>query len=204
MLTTFLFDLDGTLWDSKPVIIKTLKKVIVEKNNQNFSEKNLLDQLDKSTPIQILNSHGINLDAFWNEYAKNISLIKLFFADTDSILADALNRKKKLGVVTSLKKTVAMAMLENFGLTNFFSTIVTPSDTTARKPSPKPVLIAIDRLKSDKKETIYLGDQEIDLIAAKSAGCYSGLALWGNNSKSTIAPDFELLTLRDILHLSER
>jgi HAD superfamily hydrolase (TIGR01549 family) len=204
MLNTFLFDLDGTIWDSKPAIIKTLKKVIGEKNGQNLSEKSLLDQIDKITPIKILNNHGISLDVFWNEYAKNYSLVKLFFADTDSILADALDRKKKLGVVTSLKKTVAMTMLENFGLTDFFSTIVTPSDTTARKPSPQPVLIAIDRLKSDIRETIYLGDQEIDIVAAKSAGCYSALALWGNNSKNTIAPDFELSKLRDILHLSER
>lgn len=203
MLSTFLFDLDGTIWDSKPLVIRSLKKVISDKKGINLSKQNLLNLINKGSPIQVLNDYGINHDIFWKEYTKHYDLVKLFFDDTSKILQESLDCGKKLGVVTSLKVNIALSMLENFGLTGFFSTIVTPSDTSARKPSPKPVLIAVHRLKSERDKTIYIGDQEIDLLAAKSAGCYSGLAGWSNNTEIKTEPDFRLSKLRDILHLYE-
>ena len=124
MLSTFLFDLDGTIWDSKPVVIKVLKKVISDKKGMNLSEKSLLNLINKGTPIQVLNDYGINHDIFWKEYTKHYDLVKLFFDDTSKILQESIDGGKKLGVVTSLKGNIALSMLENFGLTDFFFTIL--------------------------------------------------------------------------------
>jgi pyrophosphatase PpaX len=203
MLKAFLFDLDGTIWDSKKAICMALKQVIFKQKDENPQEKTLIKRLDEESPIQILNSYRLrDYSLFWKEYKTNYNLLNIFFKDTALVLKEMLHRRKKLGVVTSLKKKVATEMLDKFDLSSLFSVVVTPSDTSDRKPSPKPLLIAMDRLRVDAKETIYIGDQEIDIVAAARAGCYSGLAQWGKRSVSKSA-DFTLNKISDVLTISE-
>lgn len=114
-----------------------------------------------------------------------------------------ISHKRKLGIVTSLKKNIAQDLLAKFDLSMFFSAMITPSDTTARKPSPKPISLAIERLELTAHEVIYIGDKEIDILAAKNAGCKSGLAKWGNKVKIATVPDYRFKRLHDIIALCE-
>jgi len=204
MLKAFLFDLDGTIWDSQKATVHALKEVIGNEKSIKPKEKTLTKLVTTKTPLQILNSYGINNhNVFWREYRKNYDLVTTFFADTYSVLKKMLDCRKKLGIVTSLKKTIAMELLDRLELSSLFSVIITPSDTSARKPNPRPVLIAIRRLKVSETETIYVGDQEIDIVAAEKAGCYSGLAEWGKCSDISAIPDFRFGKIGDILALCE-
>jgi phosphoglycolate phosphatase len=201
MIKGLLFDLDGTIWDSRDAFAEALKETVEYQNGQRVSGKTLRDLLSSMTPLEILRLYQINrTDFFWKRYQERYSLIRLFFEDTHFTLQQ-VKIQKKIGVVTSLKKKVALDILAKFGLTSVFSAIVTPSDTPARKPSPKPLLKAMNELDLAENEVVYIGDQEIDIIAAKRAGCYSALAKWGNIATVTVKPDYQLGKLSDILAL---
>jgi HAD superfamily hydrolase (TIGR01549 family) len=205
MFKAFLFDLDGTVWNSKIATIEALAEVIAVEKGKRINKKVLQDLITLDTHREVLRLYGIYHDEiFWKEYRKRYDLVVLFFSDTRSILQEIVNRNRKLGVVTSLKKIIAMDLLTKFNLLSQFSVIITPSDTSARKPSSKPILMAINKLGLTETEAIYIGDKESDIIAAKNAGCYSGLAEWGNSAKLSISPDYRLKRLHDLINLCDR
>jgi HAD superfamily hydrolase (TIGR01549 family) len=200
MIKGFLFDLDGTIWDSKDAFAEALTRTIESQKGKRVDRKTLLNLFSSSTPLEILRLYRIDrTDFFWKQYKESYSLIKLFFRNTLFILQQAKRCKKKMGIVTSLKKEIAMDILARFDLTSIFSVIVTPSDTSARKPSPKPLMKAIDQLGLSENEVLYIGDQEIDMVAARRAGCHSALAKWGNIERVNTEPEYQLGELADIL-----
>jgi len=61
-------------------------------------------------------------------------------------------------------------VLRHFALADFFSVVVTSKDVPAPKPSPDMLLLALDQLKLAPAEVVFVGDSELDQIAAKAAG----------------------------------
>jgi len=202
MLKAFLFDLDGTLWDSKEAIVEALQQAVAIEKGKKVSKENLVRLVEQGSPFEVLRLYRIYRDStFWREYRKRYNLVTPYSNDSCSIFQEVLRRNRKLGIATSLKRTIAFELLSKFNLLTFFPVVITPSETRARKPSPRPILIAINRLNVHKREAIYIGDQDIDMIAARNAGCYSGLAEWGNRGKISIRPDYKFKELSDIIAL---
>jgi len=204
MLKAFLFDLDGTIWNSKAATIEAIRETILAEKGKRINREILGELITRDTPLEVLRLHGVHNDSlFWREYKKRYNLIVLFFDDTRYIFQRMTSQKRKLGIVTSLKKNISQDLLSKFNLSMFFSVMITPSDTTARKPSPKPILLALERLGLTAPEVIYIGDKEIDMLAAINAGCKSGLAEWGNGVEISVTPDYRLKKLHDVVALCE-
>jgi HAD superfamily hydrolase (TIGR01549 family) len=202
MLEAFLFDLDGTIWNSKAAAIEAIRETILAEKGKRINKEILGELITQNTPFEVLRLYDVHNDSlFWREYKKRYSLIVLFFDDTSYIFQTMISKKRKMGIVTSLKKNIAQDLLSKFNLSMFFSVMITPSDTTARKPSPKPILLALERLGLTAPEVVYIGDKEIDMLAATNAGCKSGLAEWGNGAKISVTPDYRLKKLRDVVAL---
>ena len=71
--------------------------------------------------------------------------------------------------------------------------MVTASDTDAHKPSPEPLLLALERLGSAPDHAVYVGDAPVDVAAGKAAGVATVAVLWGVFSRAALAaaaPDF--------------
>lgn len=61
-------------------------------------------------------------------------------------------------------------ILEHFGLSTFFQTVVTSKDVEHPKPAPDMLLEAARRLKCSTNELLFVGDSELDQAAARAAG----------------------------------
>ena len=57
--------------------------------------------------------------------------------------------------------------------------MITSDDTERHKPSPDPILAAVDRLGASPADTAYVGDSPFDIRAAKAAGVYAVAVAWG-------------------------
>lgn len=62
------------------------------------------------------------------------------------------------------------SILEHFGLSGFFSTVVTSRDVQNPKPAPDMLYEAAKRLFLDPEDLLFVGDSELDQAAANSAG----------------------------------
>ncbi len=60
-------------------------------------------------------------------------------------------------------------ILEHFGLSDYFTTVVTSRDVAQPKPQPDMLLEAADRLCVSTHELLFIGDSELDQAAALAA-----------------------------------
>ncbi len=74
----------------------------------------------------------------------------------------------KLGIVTDAGKGSIYRDLEEE--INLFDVIITGEDIQTPKPSPEGIIRALNKLKTDPKNALFVGDTEVDALAAERAG----------------------------------
>lgn len=77
------------------------------------------------------------------------------------------------GVVSNKKRSLIEAEIANFGWEDFFVSVVGAGEAEADKPSPAPLLLAVERssLTVPMSDIWFVGDTDNDLICAEQAGC---------------------------------
>ncbi len=95
-------------------------------------------------------------------------------------LLEHLERKSiRWGVVTNKSQALAVPLLEALGLARRAGVIVGGDTLPERKPHPRPLLYAAERLGVPPGETVYVGDAERDVLAARAAGMRAVIACFG-------------------------
>lgn len=199
-----LFDLDGVIINSK--------------SNMEYAWKSVQDTFDISTPftdyfknigrpfLEIMEKLGYSENGKEIEWVyKSTSLKKLdeieFYDGVSNVLKDLFENDYKLGIVTSKDKERTNIILEKLGIS--FSVIRTPDNICRGKPSPDHLLLAMALTNTDPVNTIYIGDMDVDYLAAKSAGVDYIHAMWGYSP--TIKHDvLKLNSFMDIFTYLER
>lgn len=74
-----------------------------------------------------------------------------------------------LAVATNRGQSAAQ-LIDYFGLTGFFKTVVTSRDVPRPKPYPDMLILAAQRLGCSRDELIFVGDSPLDFEAAQKAG----------------------------------
>ena len=80
-----------------------------------------------------------------------------------------IKSRHKIGLATNRSVTVPR-LLEHLNLVGIFDAIACAQDKVRPKPAPDIVNLCIERAGAAKQRAVYVGDSEIDYIAAQSAG----------------------------------
>ena len=188
-----LYDLDGTLWDSIPVIMDSFKHAYIEVFGRcDRSDSDLMSYIgrpltdtfsmhDPETEKKLLDSYLV-----YNHDLLNHDCINMFPG-----VIDDLNRIKELGyrqgVVTSKRHESADVTLKFKGLYDFFDVCLCKEDTQKHKPDGEPLIIAANKLGiEDISRVIYVGDALPDALCAKNAGTQFALVSWSQMDKEDI------------------
>lgn len=106
-------------------------------------------------------------DRVWRTYyAKHPSKL---MAATRRVLSQ-LNKRHKLGLVSSGDRDRVSRQLREFRLTSVFRTRVLGGDTREKKPHPAPLLKALAEMKAEARHCVYVGDTPEDVEMARAAG----------------------------------
>jgi HAD superfamily hydrolase (TIGR01509 family) len=106
-------------------------------------------------------------DRIWRAYyAKNPSQL---MRGARRVLGQLI-RRHKLGLVTSGDRERVTRQLKEFSLTRMFLARVCGGDTTEKKPHPAPLKLALQKMKLEPQECIYVGDTPEDLEMARAVG----------------------------------
>jgi len=81
----------------------------------------------------------------------------------------ALNKRHKLGLVSSGDRVRVSQQLREFGLTRLFRSRVLGGDTPEKKPHPAPLLKALEEMKAEAGHCVYVGDTPEDVEMARAA-----------------------------------
>jgi phosphoglycolate phosphatase len=99
------------------------------------------------------------------------------FPGIHTALARLDKRGVKLGVVTSKARAQTAWTLAQFDVE--FATVQTPEPHCPGKPAPYPLLVAASEAGVGVRDGVFVGDMEVDCLAARAAGMRFLHAGWG-------------------------
>lgn len=211
MMKTILFDLDGTLIETTKIILDTFEETF----EKFFPEV----KLSESDLTNLLGQTLFKTFEFYTDSQDKIKEIVKFYREVSNLkieqglkafpfaLETLIYLKKKnatIGVVTSKMKSIATYHLEITGLLPYIDGLIGYEDVEEHKPSPEPILKALALFGAKKNTTIYVGDHENDIIAAKRAGISACAVTYSQRLNEMLKeqPEFvidELINLKDII-----
>jgi pyrophosphatase PpaX len=187
-----LFDLDGTLVDTIPLIFACYHHALsAHLPDYHPEHRVLVNNLGRSLD-DILYDYAVaagaddpaamsqTLKSTYRAFQKeNLpKLIRPYEGMREALVA-LRAAGLRIGIVTSKTDWAARASYERYGLGEFFSVGVFHDDTTRHKPDPEPLLLAASRGGLDPARCVYVGDSIHDIAAGKAAGMRTIAALWG-------------------------
>tara|TARA_B100000035_G_scaffold72540_1_gene59889 strand:+ start:20065 stop:20679 length:615 start_codon:yes stop_codon:yes gene_type:complete len=196
-----LFDLDGVLIDSKDNM-KSSWNFVKEKYCLEINFEEYFNQIGK--PFQDIlfalgiekNKKEIEID-FQKKSKLQIDNINFYYKVFETIQYFKESDKYKIGIVTS--KDFSRTKLIASKLPKF-DIISCPDDNLMGKPEPDQILYAMSQVYCDNKETVYIGDMEVDKIAAEKAKIDFVYAEWGYGKMKSTYSIKNISELRDIIN----
>lgn len=205
----YLFDLDGTLIDTRKMIIACFRETFFRFGGPTDVKDDEINQLI-GIPYrrQIEHFFGEVDDHLYGKIRQAHMKQQLsIFKDELSLCPGVLetvkslyHQGKKLAIVTSRTLESAAPFLEWFGLTDYFLSIVTPDHTQLHKPHPEPLFLALNQIQGKACESLFIGDALFDIQAGQAAGMATAFTKWSPARLQGITPDFYLDDMSDLLH----
>lgn len=176
-----LFDLDGTLVDSRADLVKSVNLTLREMGLDELPasrvmsfvgegihlllERALADALHR-TPSPSEAEHG--LVTYRRHYADHLLDETIPYPHVESVL-EYFNELPK-AVVTNKPYGFTVELLDGLNLTPWFRAIIGGDSLAERKPSPAPLLEAARLCGAKSYECLMIGDSKVDMEAGRAAG----------------------------------
>ena len=184
---TILFDLDGTLVDTAPDLMRAHNHVMKKFGYPTKSTeeiRNLVGQgagamLGRSIWGQAKKEFGKVQDKkikeemvkdFVEFYGKNIVNESTLINGVKDFLIWAKEKNISMAVCTNKQEHLAVDLLKKIGIYDFFEYVAGHNTFDYCKPDPRHLTSVIEILNGDIKKSLMIGDSETDANAAKDAG----------------------------------
>jgi pyrophosphatase PpaX len=185
-----LFDLDGTLLDTRELILSSFRHATREVLGEQLPDERILPFIGIPLIYQmrtIAGEHAEQLIEVYREHNAQVhdELIRSFKGTREALDA-LLTEGRRLAVVTSKRNGPAQRGLACFSLEDCFELVIGSDDTAKHKPDPEPLLLAAERLGVAADSCVSVGDSPFDMQAARAAGITAVAALWGMFSRDEL------------------
>jgi phosphoglycolate phosphatase len=188
-----LFDLDGTLVDSVPMLTAAVNRVMRANGCPEFTEAQIAAMVGRGAKALIESvcaAQGIeptpeNVQRFLQAYAAAMMGSGLpeekFYPGAREAVAALQAAGFKTALVTNKMRMVTETFVQRSGLNADLDVLVAGDDTDHPKPAPDMLLLACEKLGVSPTEAVMVGDSENDAWAAKAAGIRAMLVSTGYN-----------------------
>ena len=202
----YLFDFDGTLFDTLPSSEYVFKKAY-ENIGINIDVNDVIGWTREPIPdsYQRMGAPKEKFISFMNDIEKyvnsqeSVNLTEIY-PDTYDTILDLKMVEADVGIVTSNNAPHVRDVLKKFDMqTGFFDVIVGNQEAPTPKPDPEPILKALEMSKyqGDKQDVCYVGDSINDCLAAVNAGIVP--ILLDRLDEYQDAPYLRIKSLKDLL-----
>ena len=190
MISTILFDLDGTLVDTAPDLGHALNLLLQRHGKAPLSDAAIRPFASHGSRGLIGLGFGITpqdanfihmRDEYLNIYDTVFTRSPKLLPGIAELLQAIENKGLKWGIVTNKPRRFTVGLIESMGLNleNRSVCIVCGDDAPQPKPSPATLLMACDQIGVKPQHCMYVGDAERDVQAGKAAGMKTVVALFG-------------------------
>jgi len=205
---TYLFDADGTLFDTADLVVHCFQYVAMKHCSLDLSRELILSGYGLPLRGQLMERLGqdADIDLILDDFIsyqvgildENVSL----FPGVSETLAALKDQGSKLAIVTSRKRYTTGRILELTGTKHFFDTVVNPEDTTRHKPEAEPALLALSRLGAGSGDSLFVGDSQFDISCGQNAGMETAFVSWSHQDPQNlpVQPTWKIDRMQDLLN----
>lgn len=190
-LKAVLFDLDGTLLNSIPLIRRSFEQVFADLGipwGDGAVMKTVGLPLRQVAESYALGQEDRFLKAYTEFYRDHQRGMLELFPGTKEAL-EALDRSGyRLALVTSKRREPAVSNIAITGLDQYLEHVVTVDDASRPKPYPDCLLRGLELLATEPDRAIYVGDSWYDVQTGKNAGVATAGVTWGIASREELGP----------------
>ena len=191
---TVLFDLDGTLVDTAPDLIRAHNHVMKKFGYPTKSINELKNAVGKGAKAIMAKGNGKwewfdekikneMTDEFLSFYKKNILHESTLLNGVKEFLIWCKNQNISMAVCTNKTEHLAIDLLKKIEIYDFFEYVSGHNTFEYCKPDPRHLLRTIEMIHGDKNKSIMIGDSETDANAAKEAEIPMILLKYGYTEK---------------------
>ena len=183
---TILFDLDGTLVDTAPDLMRAHNHVMKKFGYPTKSTEEIRNLVGKGAGALIGRSiwgqakkefHSVNdlkikdqmSKEFVDYYGKNIISESTLINGVKEFLKWCKEKNISMAVCTNKQEHLSNDLLKKIGIYDFFEYVAGSDTFDYCKPDPRHLTTVVEILDGDVKKTIMIGDSETDANAAKAA-----------------------------------
>ncbi len=184
---TILFDLDGTLADTAPDLMKAHNYVMSKFGYSSKSMNEIRNLVGRGAAVMIgrsiwgsarkelskISDEKIRKNMtkeFINYYEKNLVVETKLLKGVYKFLEWAKSENISMGVCTNKQEHLAIELLKKIKIYDFFEYVAGGNTFDVCKPNPKHITNMVEIMGGEIKKTIMIGDSENDADAAKAAG----------------------------------
>jgi phosphoglycolate phosphatase len=197
LLRCVIFDLDGTLIDSRADLTAAVDAALVRHGLPPIGLERVTLHVGLGARVLVQRSLA---DAGGEPGSTDevlASFLELYWQnhrDTTRLypgVAEALERLHALGlclaVVSNKPLELTLSLLEHLGVVRCFTAVLGGDSLPERKPHPLPMLEALRRCGATPAEAAIVGDGEPDMQAAQAAGIFAVGVTYGLRDAETLA-----------------
>jgi len=210
MIKGIIFDFDGTLANTLPVIFAcydySTEKVLGKKADrapfiETFGQPLyvcLTSIFGKEKGSRICDEYRAYQEVHHDELIKPFPGVK-------ETLEQLQLMDIPMAIVTSKSTATCLRGARCLGIENFFLTVIGSEQVTHSKPDPEPTRIALKKLGTKPVETLCIGDAPYDIMSGKAAGCHTAAVEYTqfdlHKFKAMVTPDYWLKDMPALLPL---
>lgn len=187
-----LWDLDGTLAETRRDIATGVNLLLAQRGLPGLSVEQVGRHVGRGSRVLVtrcLQEAGIaepspaDVEAGYADFLRHYGLHLLdtthAYPDVPEMLARLHARGMAMAVVSNKPEALCLRLLSGLDLDRYFGAVLGGDSLPQRKPSPEPLLQALERIGAAGRPALMVGDSRIDVVAARAAGLPVAAVTWG-------------------------
>lgn len=184
-----VFDLDGTLIDSRADLVASANEMLASFGAAPLADSAVAGFVGDGAKMLVARSLraggvppgdlGVALERFLEIYNGRLLETTQPYEGISALIDDAVDLGVVLGVITNKPEAPSLTILNAFNLTMSFGWVIGGDGKFPRKPDPASLNWLIADAGADPARTLFVGDSQIDADTARAAGTRFCLAAYG-------------------------
>jgi phosphoglycolate phosphatase len=210
----YLFDLDGTLVDTRRDIAEAVNHVL-HLHDRSVAElttviswvgDGLDDMMKRAFDTDEEQFVDELVDEFRSYYKDHCTDFSHVYESCSETLTSLQERGAHLSILTNKPQDLSLEILRRLGILQYFDRVVGPGEANLRKPNPSNLLSLIRDIGTSKDRTLMVGDSRNDILVAHGAGvasCGCTFGYIGREALLELKPTYLVDSLGELLLLAD-